>query len=78
MIDVVDVSQDEVVEDDFVLLKDVTEILMHAEVMIDDEGLDVELDICPADDVLLLNDDIIKNNDVLLMRRCRCPPMSAS
>ena len=61
----VDVSQDEVVEDDVVLLKDVAEMLIVVEVMIDDEGLDVQLDICPADDVLLLNDDIIKDDDVL-------------
>ena len=67
MIDVVDVSHDEVVEDDAVLLKDVAEMLIVVEVMINDEGLDVQLDdgIYPADDVLLLNDDIIKGDGVL-------------
>ena len=42
-------------------------MLIVVEVMINDEGLDVQLDdgICPADDVLLLNDDIIKDDDVL-------------
>ena len=61
----VDASQDEVVEDEIVLLKDVAEMLIVVVVMIDDEGFDVQLDICPADDVLLLNDDLIKNDDVL-------------
>ena len=45
-------------EDDAVLLKDVADILIVVEVMIDDDGFDVQLDdsICPAGEVLLLND----------------------
>ena len=39
---------------------------MVVEVMPVDDGLDVQVvdDVCPADDVFLLNDDIIKDGDV--------------
>ena len=67
MVGVVDVSQDEVVEDEAVPLTIVNETLMIVEVMLDDEGLGVWLDddVYPADDVFLLDGDIIKDGDVL-------------
>ena len=67
MVDVINYSEvDEVVENDSVPLTDVDESLMIVEVMLDHEGLDVRLgyDVCPADDVVLLDDDIIEDGDV--------------
>ena len=65
MVGVVDVSQDEVVEDEAVPLTIVDETLTIVEVMLDDEGLDVWLgdNVYPADDVFLLDGDIIKDGD---------------
>ena len=42
-------------------------MLNVVEVTNNDDELDVQVDdcICPADDVFLLNDDIIKDDDVL-------------
>ena len=61
-----DANHNEVVEDDAVPLTNVSEILMVVEGMLVDDGLDVQVvdDVCPADDVFLLNDDIIKDGDV--------------
>ena len=56
-----------VVDDGVVTLKDAAKMLNVVEVKNSDDELDVQVDdcICPADDVLLLNDDIIKDDDVL-------------
>ena len=57
------VSRDDVVKDDAVPLEDVAKMLN----VVDYDELDVQVDDCiyPADEVLLLNDDIIKDDDVL-------------
>ena len=64
MIDVVDVSHDEVVEDDAVPLKDVAKLLK----IVGDDELENNADewVCPDAEVLLFDDDIIMDDiDVL-------------
>ena len=68
MIDVIDVSQYGVVEDDFAPLNDVTKLLNMVEVRSSNDELKDEADewVCPVVEVLLLDDDIIRDDvDVL-------------